>query len=199
MTSGNHIWDRREIYSYLDKGDCQIIRPLNYPLGNPGKGWLVKELANGKKIAIVHLIARVMMPENVDCPFRAIEGLLENELRENNCVFVDFHGEATSEKVAMGQFLDGRVSCVVGTHTHVQTADECILSGGTAYITDVGMCGPIDSVIGVDKKIAIERFLKSHSASLEVAKGPSQVNAIVVDIDDESGKARSIQRIFTRE
>jgi metallophosphoesterase (TIGR00282 family) len=187
LTSGNHIWMHREIYPYLDS-DMPILRPLNYPPGVPGRGYLVTG-----KIAVVNLMGRVFIGD-LDCPFRAMDTLLA-EL-EPKIILVDFHAEATSEKVAMGRYLDGRVSAVLGTHTHVGTTDAQILPGGTAYVSDIGMTGPLDSVIGDDAEAAIRRFLTRLPGRLSVGKGKIALNGIVVEIDDDTGKALSIERIY---
>jgi metallophosphoesterase (TIGR00282 family) len=187
LTSGNHIWMHREIYPYLDS-DMPLLRPLNYPPGVPGRGYLVMG-----KIAVVNLIGRVFI-DDFDCPFRAMDALLA-EL-EPKIIIVDFHAEATSEKVAMGRYLDGRVSAVLGTHTHVGTTDAQILPGGTAYVSDIGMTGPLDSVIGDDAEAAVRRFLTRMPRRLSVGKGKIALNGIVVEIDDDTGQALSIERIY---
>lgn len=186
LTSGNHIWMHREIYPYLDS-DMPILRPLNYPPGVPGRGYLVIG-----KVAVVNIIGRVFIGD-FDCPFRAMDQLL-SELEEK-IIIVDFHAEATSEKVAMGRYLDGRVSAVVGTHTHVGTTDTQILPRGTAYVSDIGMTGPLDSVIGDDTDAAIQRFLTSMPHRLSVGRGKTALNGILVKVDDDTGKALSIERI----
>jgi len=186
LTSGNHIWMHREIYPYLDS-DMPILRPLNYPPGVPGRGYLVIG-----KVAVVNIIGRVFVGD-FDCPFRAMDTLL-SELEEK-IIIVDFHAEATSEKVAMGRYLDGRVSAVVGTHTHVGTTDAQILPRGTAYVSDIGMTGPLDSVIGDDTDAAIQRFLTSMPHRLSVGRGKTALNGILVKVDDDTGKALSIERI----
>jgi len=186
LTSGNHIWMHREIYPYLDS-DMPILRPLNYPPGVPGRGYLVIG-----KVAVVNIIGRVFIGD-FDCPFRAMDTLL-SELEEK-IIIVDFHAEATSEKVAMGRYLDGRVSAVVGTHTHVGTTDTQILPRGTAYVSDIGMTGPLDSVIGDDTDAAIQRFLTSMPHRLSVGRGKTALNGILVKVDDDTGKALSIERI----
>ncbi len=187
LTSGNHIWMHREIYPYLDSA-MPILRPLNYPPGVPGRGYMVTG-----KIAVVNLIGRVFIGD-LDCPFRAMDALLA-EL-EPKIIIVDFHAEATSEKVAMGRYLDGRVSAVLGTHTHVGTTDAQILPSGTAYVSDIGMTGPLDSVIGDDAEAAIARFLTRLPHRLSVGKGKIALNGIVVEIDDDTGQALSIERIY---
>jgi metallophosphoesterase (TIGR00282 family) len=187
LTSGNHIWMHREIYPHLD-GDMPILRPLNYPPGVPGRGHLIID-----KVAVVNLMGRVFIGD-FDCPFRAMDTLLA-EL-EPKIILVDFHAEATSEKAAMGRYLDGRVSAVLGTHTHVGTTDAQILPGGTAYVSDIGMTGPLDSVIGDDAEAAIQRFLTRLPSRLSVGKGKIALNGILVEVDDDTGKALSIERIY---
>jgi hypothetical protein len=187
LTSGNHIWAQKEIIPYLD-GEMPILRPLNYPPGVPGKG----HIAIGQA-AVVNLMGRTFIGD-FDCPFRAMDQLLA-EL-EQRVIIVDFHAEATSEKVAMGRYLDGRVSAVLGTHTHVGTIDAQILPQGTAYVTDIGMTGPLDSVIGDDAEAVIQRFLTGMPHHLSVGKGKPVLTAIMVKIDDESGLATSIDRIY---
>lgn len=188
ITSGNHIWAQKEIIPYLD-GDLAIIRPLNYPPGIPGHGYLYKN-----NTLIVNLMGRVFLG-NFDCPFRAIDRLLAELEGKPNIIIVDFHAEATSEKVAMGRYLDGRVSAVLGTHTHVGTIDAQILPQGTAYVTDIGMVGPVDSVIGDDVASVITRFLTQIPKRLPVGKGKVSFNAILVEVDEGTGKATGIKRI----
>ena len=187
ITSGNHIWDQKEIIPHLD-GGLPIIRPLNYPDGVPGRGYLIKGGA-----LVVNLIGRTFIG-NFDCPFRAVDRLLERVANRPKVIVLDFHAEATSEKVALGKYLDGRVSAVMGTHTHVGTIDTRILPGGTAYVTDVGMTGPIDSVIGDDSDEVIRRFLTQIPHRLSVGKGDVLLNSVLVDVAD-SGRATSIMRI----
>ena len=188
ITSGNHIWAYNEILPYLDS-ELAILRPLNYPPMNPGRGHLLKN-----NVLIVSLIGRVFMG-HVDCPFRAMDQLLVEFEHKSIPIIVDFHAEATSEKVAMGRYLDGRVSAVVGTHTHVGTADARILPGGTAYVTDIGMVGPMDSVIGDDPDSVIKRFLTQIPSRLSVGRGTVSFDAILVEVDEKTGKAVGIQRI----
>jgi len=188
LTSGNHIWDRREIIPYLDE-DMPILRPLNYPPGVPGKGYITK----GKAL-VVNLIGRTFIG-NFDCPFRAMDQLLSEFKDRQPVIIVDFHAEATSEKMAMGRYLDGRVSAMLGTHTHIGTIDAQLLPQGTAYVTDIGMTGPIDSVIGDDTESVLRRFLTMMPHRLSVGGGKTIFNAVLVGIDDESGKAISIKRI----
>lgn len=189
LTSGNHIWDQKEVLLLLEQ-EAPVLRPLNYPPGNPGRGILTQ-----KGVTVLNLQGRTFMPE-IDCPFRAADAALA-ELPGDAIIFVDMHGEATSEKVAMGRYLDGRVSAVVGTHTHVATADATVFSGGTAYVTDAGMCGPKESIIGTEIEAVLQRFLTGMPTRLPVAeKSPVlQFNAVLVDIDESTGRARGIQRI----
>ena len=191
ITSGNHIWAQKEIIPYLDE-DVPVLRPLNYPPTVPGRGYLLKN-----KVLVVNLIGRTFMT-NYDCPFRAMDALLEKLSAKSKITIVDFHAEATSEKVAMGRYLDGRVSAVLGTHTHVGTIDARILPGGTAYVTDIGMTGPDDSIIGDDPEAVIQRFLTMMPHHLSVGRGKPVFNAIMVEVDEKSRKATSIERI-TRE
>jgi metallophosphoesterase (TIGR00282 family) len=193
LTSGNHIWKKKEIYSYLDQHD-HLIRPANYPEGAPGKGWCIWQ-RNQLKALIVNVQGRVFMPNHVEDPFRCVDQIIHEQRDHAPVVIVDMHAEATSEKCAMGWYLDGRASIVFGTHTHVQTADERILPGGTAYITDVGMCGALDSVIGIEKETVIRGFLTQLPRQFEVAKDNVVLQGIVVDVDGESGRARDIRRL----
>jgi len=189
LTGGNHIWDKKEIIPFLD-GELPIIRPLNYPPAVPGKGYLYR---NG--VLVVNLIGRTFIG-NFDDPFRSIDALLDQFKDKAKVIIVDFHAEATSEKCAMGWYLDGRVSVMYGTHTHVPTADARLLLKGTAYVTDVGMVGPRDSVIGDNPEDVIQRFLTQMYIRLNVATtGPVRFNSILVDIDDHTGKALSIARV----
>ena len=193
LTSGNHIWDKKEIMGYLAK-NTRILRPANYPADNPGRGLAVLKTRSGEEAAVLNLQGRVFMPPTDD-PFRVADAELAKIPKNIKVIFVDMHGEATSEKVAMGWYLDGRVSAVVGTHTHIPTADERILPGGTAYQTDAGMSGPFFSVIGVIKEDVIKRFLTSISERFEEASQDAQLNGVFVDVDSETGKARRIERI----
>jgi metallophosphoesterase (TIGR00282 family) len=188
LTSGNHIWAQREIIPYLDS-EMPILRPLNYPPGVPGRGYIINNQA-----MVVNLIGRTFM-SNFDCPFRAMDQLLAEVKPKTPVIIVDFHAEATSEKVAMGRYLDGRVSAVLGTHTHVGTIDTQILPQGTAYVTDIGMTGPIDSVIGDDTEAVLQRFLTIIPTRLSVGRGKTVFNAIMVSIDEKNGRALSIDRI----
>ncbi len=194
LTSGNHIWKKKEIYPYLESRAC-LIRPANYPNGAPGRGWVEWEGQKGQRALVVNLQGRVFMPGNIDDPFRCVDGILKEHGSFSRVVIVDMHAEATSEKCAMGWFLDGRVSAVYGTHTHVQTADERILPKGTAYITDLGMCGPMDSVIGIEREIVIEGFLSQLPRQFDVAKENVALQGIVLEVDEDTGKALEIRRV----
>jgi len=194
LTSGNHIWKKKEIYPYLEN-KSRLLRPANYPNGAPGRGWIEWSSQGGLRALVVNVQGRVFMPNHVDDPFRCVDGILKDHGGYSRVVIVDMHAEATSEKVAMGWFLDGRASVVYGTHTHVQTADERLLPGGTAYITDLGMCGPWDSVIGIEKENVIEGFLTQLPRKFEVARDNVVLQGVVVEVDDETGKARDIRRL----
>jgi len=193
ITTGNHIWDKKDDISYIAKDPC-ILRPFNYPPGVPGQGSIIYNL-NGLNIGIINLIGRVFMAP-VDCPFRMGLAEVERISETTRIIIIDFHAEATSEKIALGYYLDGKVSAVIGTHTHVQTADERILPKGTAYITDVGMTGPLDSIIGIEVPQIIERFLYQMPKKFDVAKGKSIFSAVLLDINTKTGLARSIQRLY---
>lgn len=195
ITSGNHIWKNKDIFAFIHE-ERRLVRPFNYPEGTPGFGYAFFNFFN-RKIAILNLLGRTYM-DAVDCPFRRGEHALKRIFEQTNIILVDFHAEATAEKRALGFHFDGDVSLVYGTHTHVQTADECILPGGTAYITDVGMCGAEDSVIGIKKDPAIKRFVTQLPHKFEVAAESPMVNGIVVAINLDSGKAHSIKRVFLR-
>lgn len=195
VTSGNHVWDKREIVPVLDR-EHRLLRPANYPPGLPGRGVGVYETASGVRVGICNLEGRVFM-KNLDCPFRTADLLIEELRQATSIILVDFHAEATSEKQALGYYLDGRVSAVVGTHTHVQTADERIFPGGTGYLTDVGMSGSRDAIIGNEKDAALERFLSQMPVRLEVAKKDPQLSAVVLTIDEDSGHCTGIERIQT--
>ena len=193
LTSGNHVWRQKEIIEFIDR-DRRLLRPANFPPMVPGRGWTVCETADGTRVAVVNLIGRVFM-DSVDCPFRTAEALWPEVRARAPIVVVDMHGEATSEKVAMGWFLAGKASAVLGSHTHVQTADERVLPGGTAYVTDVGMCGPTESVIGVKKDLVIQRFITRMPVKFEVASGPVIVQGAFIDVDAQSGRANGIRRL----
>ena len=198
LTTGNHIWQRKDLISVLKDPKKPILRPANFPKECPGAGHMIFDGPNGLKLGVMNLIARVFMSQEVDCPFRIADELLKNELKECSHIFVDFHGEASSEKMALARYLSGRVSAVVCTHTHVQTADETIINNETAYITDVGMCGPSDSIIGVKPEPIIKKFLTSMPQKFEVATGPAQINAVEIICSDDCLRATSIRRIFER-
>jgi hypothetical protein len=196
ITSGNHIWDKKEIFDYLPR-EPRLLRPANYPGELPGSGLLVTKARNGVPVAVINLQGRVHLPA-IEDPFRMADSILKSldalpgagvKVR-----FVDFHAELTSEKMAMGWYLDGRVSAMVGTHTHIPTADERILTGGTAYQTDVGMTGPYDSVIGSEKSLAIRRFLTGLPIRLDTAKGGAELHAVIVTVDPNTGHASAIRR-----
>jgi 2',3'-cyclic-nucleotide 2'-phosphodiesterase len=196
LTSGNHIWDKKDIMPYLAKSS-RLLRPANYPPDTPGRGVAVLTTRSGEEAAVINLQGRVFMPPTDD-PFRVADSELAKLPKHIKVIFVDMHGEATSEKAAMGWYLDGRVSAVVGTHTHIPTADEVILPSGTAYITDVGMAGPFYSVIGVIKEDVIKRFLTSIPDKFESASQDARLNAVFIDVDSVTGKARSIERIHKK-
>ncbi len=193
LTSGNHIWAKKEILPFLDE-ESRLLRPLNYPPNVPGRGAGVFHTKNGQKVGVINLEGRVFM-RHLDCPFRAAEKEVERLQKETNIILVDFHAEATSEKMAMGWFLDGKVSAVVGTHTHVQTSDERLLYEGTSYITDVGMTGPLNSVIGIRKEVALERLLTQIPLKFDVATEEIVLQGVVIEIDPKTGRSNSIQRI----
>ena len=193
LTSGNHIWAKKEIISFLDEEE-RLLRPANYPDGVPGRGTGLFQLGNGRKVGVLNLEGRVFM-RNLECPFRVGEKEAEKLREETKIIVVDFHAEATSEKMALAWFLNGKVSAVLGTHTHVQTSDEKILSGGTAYITDVGMTGPMASVIGIRRQAALERFLTQIPWKFDVATDEIELQGAIIDVEEETGKTRSIERI----
>jgi 2',3'-cyclic-nucleotide 2'-phosphodiesterase len=195
LTSGNHIWKHRDILPYLEETD-RLLRPANYPPGAPGRGYTVLETAIGEKAAVINLEGRVFM-NPLECPFRTVDQILSLIAPEVKVILVDIHAEATSEKLAMGWYLDGRVSAVLGTHTHVQTADERLLPQGTAYITDVGMTGPINSVIGMKTEGILERFLTQRPQPFKVASQNIQVQGVVLKFDHE-GQCQEIIRLQER-
>jgi metallophosphoesterase (TIGR00282 family) len=193
LTSGNHIWAKKEILLFLDE-ELRILRPANYPPKVPGRGSGIFHSRDGQRLGVLNLEGRVFM-KHLDCPFRVGEKEVELLRKEANIIFVDFHAEATSEKMAMGWFLNGKVSAVLGTHTHVQTSDERILDGGTAYITDVGMTGPLASVIGIRKQVALDRLLTQIPWKFDVATEEIELQGVVIETDPETGKAKDIKRI----
>jgi len=191
LTTGNHIWDKKEIYDYFARRPA-LLRPANYPAPAPGSGVIVVKAPSGAECAVINLQGRTFMPAT-ECPFRKADSILAT-LENTKVRFVDFHAEVTSEKMAMGWYLDGRVSAVIGTHTHIPTADTRILPGGTAYQTDVGMTGPYDSVIGVRKDVIIERFLSALPLRMEPAKGSAELHSVIVEVNDSTGKAIQLRR-----
>jgi metallophosphoesterase (TIGR00282 family) len=193
MTSGNHIWDKKEALDYIG-AEPRLLRPANYPAGAPGNGSYLARTRDGRAAGVVNVMGRVFML-NIDDPFAVVLREIEALKQRTRVVFVDFHAEATSEKIAMGWHLDGRVTAMVGTHTHVQTADERILPKGTAYLTDVGMTGPHDSIIGVEIAAALGRFLTALPQKFETATGNPRLNAVIVDADEQTGRATSIERL----
>ncbi|WP_458413832.1 TIGR00282 family metallophosphoesterase [Schinkia sp. CFF1] len=193
VTLGNHTWDNKEIFEFIDEAKF-LVRPANFPEGTPGKGFVILNL-NGIEIGIINLQGRTFLPP-LDCPFKKVDELIAEIKKRTNIIFVDFHAEATSEKQAMGWYLDGKVSAVVGTHTHVQTADDRILPGGTAYITDVGMTGPYDGILGMERQAVLKKFITSLPVRFEVSSGREQLSAVVIDIDPKTGKAQKIERIL---
>lgn len=193
ITSGNHIWDKKEIFDYLPRAP-RLLRPANYTAELPGHGLIVTKARNGVPVAVLNLQGRAHMPAT-DCPFRAADSILGSLDPEVKVRIVDFHAELTSEKMAMGWHLDGRVSAVLGTHTHVPTADERILAGGAAYQTDVGMTGPYDSVIGCDKNLSLRRFLTGMPIRLDSAKSGAELHATIVTVDPATGHATAIRRV----
>ncbi len=193
MTSGNHIWDKKEALDYIG-AEARLLRPANYPAGTPGNGSYLARTRTGQTVGVVNVMGRVFML-NIDDPFQVVLREIEALKSRARIVFVDFHAEATSEKIAMGWHLDGKVTAVVGTHTHVQTADERILPKGTAYLTDVGMTGPHDSIIGVEVQPALNRFLTALPQKFETASGNARLHAVVVEADEQTGRATDIERV----
>jgi metallophosphoesterase (TIGR00282 family) len=194
ITTGNHVWKKKEIFDYLVRSD-RIVRPANYPQGAPGHGSLVFRTASGASIGLLNLQGRVFMHESLDCPFRAADRELESIGKKAQVILVDVHAEATSEKRALAYYLDGKVTAVLGTHTHVQTADEEIFPGGTGFLSDVGMAGPTDSVIGMRKEIVIQRFKSQMPATFQVASGNVVLDAVAIEADERSGRCLDIKRI----
>ncbi|HTS92543.1 MAG TPA: TIGR00282 family metallophosphoesterase [Stellaceae bacterium] len=195
ITTGNHVWDQRELIGYID-GDPRLLRPLNLPEGTPGAGGRVFSLADGRRVLVLNPMARLFM-DAIDCPFVAVDrALAAHPLGDVQAIVIDFHGEATSEKTAMGHFADGRASVVVGTHSHIPTADAQILSKGTAYQTDCGMCGDYDSVIGIRKEIAVARFVRKMPGDrMQAADGEATLCAVFVETDDATGLARRVEPV----
>ena len=196
ITLGDHAWDAREMVSGIDLLP-RVVRPANFPKGAPGKGWVRVETPEGE-LAVVQLIGRTFMVNPYDCPFQAIDRLLSPAMALPKTVLVDFHGEASSERMAMGRYLDGRVSAVVGTHTHCQTSDETVFPGGTAYITDLGMTGPSTSILGREIEPVVKKFITGVPHRFDVAKGDAVLEGVILDVHIPSGKTRSIERIRLR-
>jgi len=196
LTSGNHIWNKREVLDFIGESD-RLLRPANYPATAPGAGAVLVPLKTGGYVGVLNLIGRIFM-QAVDCPFITAKNKVAELREKTKVIIVDMHAEATSEKKALGWYLDGEVSAVLGTHTHVQTADEEILPNGTAYISDAGMTGPFDSVIGIRKEAIIERFLTQMPNKFDLAKDDLRMQGVIMDIDVESGKAKSIDRISVK-
>ncbi len=193
ITTGNHVWDKKEVISFISQQD-RLLRPLNYPQGVPGFGSVIYPLQNGLKVAVINLSGRVFM-SSVDCPFTIVKPEVERIKKITNHIIIDMHAEATSEKIAMGFYLDGTVTAIIGTHTHVQTADEKILPKNTAYITDVGMTGPLNSVLGVRIDQVIDKFLTQMPKKFDIAKGKGIFSTVIIDIDRENGNAKAIKRL----
>lgn len=196
ITTGNHVWDKKEVIAYIAK-EPRVLRPLNYPQGVPGTGSIVTKTGKDNLIGILNVSGRIFM-SLLDCPFKTVREEIRKIKQQTNLIFIDFHAEATSEKMAFAYYFDGEVSAVIGTHTHVQTADEKILPKGTAYITDAGMTGPEDSIIGFKKEEIIEKFLDNMPRKFEVPSSPAILSGVVVDVDTESGLAKSIKRLMLR-
>ena len=195
VTTGDHVWDQKEIFNFIDT-EPRLLRPINYPEDTPGQGSVVLETPKGK-VGVIDVQGRTFMQPPLENPFRALDAAIAKMREETPVIFVDIHAETTSEKIAVGRFLDGRVSAVVGTHTHVQTADERVFPGGTAFLCDAGMCGPTESILGREIEPIVSRFITNLPATFPVAKGPVSLNGAIIDIDEATGKALGIQR-FTR-
>ncbi|MBD8068226.1 TIGR00282 family metallophosphoesterase [Bacillus sp. PS06] len=193
VTLGNHAWDKKEIFEFIDDAKY-MVRPANFPEETPGQGIVYCKL-NGLEVAIINLQGRTFLPP-IDCPFKKADDLIEQARKRTPIIFVDFHAEATSEKQAMGWYLNGRVSAVVGTHTHVQTADNRVLDKGTAYITDVGMTGPYDGILGVSREAVLKRFITALPVRFDVVEGRTQLSGVIIDIDNKTGHATAINRIM---
>lgn len=193
LTMGNHTWDNRELFEFIDRAD-RLVRPANFPEGTPGTGMRVIQI-NQMKIAVINLQGRVFLPP-LDDPFRTADRLVAEAQKKASVIFVDIHAETTSEKLALGWYLDGRVSAVIGTHTHVQTADERILPKGTAYLSDVGMTGPYNGIIGVERAAVTRRFLTSMPVRFESEQGPGQLGAALITVDPQTGRASAIERVL---
>ncbi|MFY0542699.1 TIGR00282 family metallophosphoesterase [Brevibacillus sp. H7] len=192
ITLGNHAWDNKEIFDYIDS-EPRLIRPANFPEGAPGKGITYIKQPEGE-LAVINLQGRAFLPP-LDCPFNVADRLVEQARKRTKLIFVDFHAEATSEKQALAWYLDGRISALVGTHTHVQTGDERLLAQGTGYLSDVGMCGPMDGILGMEREAVIKKFLTQLPVRFEVATGPAQLNAVLITLDKNTGQTRKLERI----
>ncbi|MCL1630822.1 TIGR00282 family metallophosphoesterase [Sporolactobacillus sp. CPB3-1] len=197
LTMGNHTWDNREIFEFIDEAK-QLVRPANFPAGTPGSGLRYIELPHGVKVAVINIQGRVFLP-SLDDPFRIVRQLVDEAHKRTPIIFVDVHAETTSEKLALGWYLDGSVSAVIGTHTHVQTADERIFPKGTAYLTDVGMTGPYNGIIGVQRAAVTKRFLTSMPVRFESEDGPGQLGAVLIQVDESTGKSSKIDRLLINE
>lgn len=193
LTMGNHVWDNKDIFNFIDD-EFRLLRPINYPGHCPGQGYHIYNAGFNKKIAVINASGRVFLPA-LDCPFRGVDDALADINDVADYIIVDIHAEATSEKVAFGRYFDGRVTAVLGTHTHIQTADERILPGGTAYITDLGMTGPYDSILGVDKDLIIQKFLTQRPVRFEVAKGPCQMQGVILYLEENGKRVMDIKRV----
>lgn len=193
ITSGDHVWKQKDVLNIIDK-DTYLLRPANYPDVSPGRGSTVINSSNGIPVGIINVLGRIFM-QPIDCPFKAVTREIEKISSQTRIIIVDVHAEATSEKIAMGWHLDGKATAVIGTHTHVQTADETVLPGGTAYITDVGMTGPFESVLGREVKPVLKRFITQMPSYFTVASGDIRLTGVVIDVDEETGRAREIVRI----
>lgn len=197
ITMGNHVWDNKDILNFIDD-EPRVVRPANYPSPCPGQGYHIFTAGFNNKIAVINASGRVFMPA-MDCPFQTVNKIIEDIREKADIIIVDFHAEATSEKLALAHYLDGKVTAVVGTHTHIQTSDEKILPGGTAYISDLGMTGPIDSILGMEKSNVINKFVSCQPARFEVAKGPAQLEALLISLDDTTFKVKDLQRISLKQ
>ncbi|WP_270181905.1 TIGR00282 family metallophosphoesterase [Alkalihalobacillus sp. CinArs1] len=196
ITMGNHTWDNREIFEFIDRAP-KLVRPANFPEGTPGNGSTIVNI-NGTEVGVINLQGRTFLPA-IDDPFTKADELVEEMRKRTSVIFVDFHAETTSEKLAMGWYLDGRVSAVIGTHTHVQTADERILPQGTAYLTDAGMTGPYDGILGMEREAVIKKFLTTMPVRFEVTKGREQLSGVFLTVDPKTGTAKAIERIAINE
>lgn len=193
LTMGNHVWDNKDIFNFVDD-EFRLVRPVNYPPYCPGQGYHVYTGGINKKIAVINAMGRVFLPP-LDCPFRTVAEVIDEVKEQSDIIIIDFHAEATSEKLAMGYYFDGKVTAVLGTHTHIQTADERILPGGTAYITDLGMTGPLESILGMEKEMVINKIIYQRPVRLEVASGTAILQGVILNIDDDSNQVLKIERV----